>query len=122
MASRFNRSGQRSRSYLWILVALLLVVSALGAYNLYTTTIEGDEAHSIEDAGGPITYRMSPTEMWERIARTNPWHTPGYFMILSVWGEFVGWDPPVLRALSLFFGLLAIALTYRLGRDVVSPR
>ncbi len=113
-------SAKRFQSWLW-LVPLLLVVAALGARGLNADTIWGDEYHSISDAGGFPFEPLTPAQIWNGVASHNPWHTPGYFLILNGWGRLVGWSAPALRALSLLFGLLALAWTYRLGRDRVSP-
>jgi hypothetical protein len=111
---------KRFQSWLWI-VPLLLIVAALGARGLNADTLWGDEYHSISDAGGSPFEPLTPVQIWNGIADHNPWHTPGYFLVLNGWGRLVGWSAPALRALSLLFGLLALAWTYRLGRDLVSP-
>lgn len=107
--------------WLWVIPALLLACW-LGARGLDADAIWNDEFYSIHDAGGPPYGPLSPAEIWERVATRNPWHTPGYFIALSGWGALVGWTPPMLRAFSLLVGLLGIAWTYRLGRDLVSPQ
>jgi mannosyltransferase len=58
----------------------------------------------------------------KRIANNNPWHAPVYFLLLNSWARLVGWDTAALRELSLLIGVLTIAWTYRLGRDVISGR
>jgi hypothetical protein len=82
----------------------------------------GDERLSIFDAGGGPYDPRTLTQIWDGVTARNPWHAPGYFMLLSGWGRLVGWQPPALRAMSLLFGVLGVACTYRLGRDVASPR
>ncbi len=109
-----------AHSWLW-LVPLLLIVAALAVRGLNADTIWGDEYHSISDAGGFPFEPLTPVQIWDGVADHNPWHTPGYFLVLNGWGRLVGWSAPALRALSLLFGLLALAWTYRLGRDMVSP-
>jgi len=80
-----------------------------------------DEYWSIYNAGGAHLGPLSPAEIWTRVATQDPWQSPGYFMLLAGWGSLVGWTAFAARALSLLAGLLAIAWTYRLGHDLVSP-
>ena len=42
-------------------------------------------------------------------------------MVYSVWGRVFGWSEFAIRALPLFAGLLALAWTYRIGRDLFAP-
>lgn len=52
----------------------------------------------------------------------NPWQGPAYPLALAGWGALVGWTAFAGRTFSLLAGMLAIAWTYRLGRDMASPR
>jgi hypothetical protein len=52
------------------------------------------------------------------VHENNP---PGYYLALAGWGGLVGWTEFAARALSLLAGLLAVALTYRLGCDLATP-
>ncbi len=108
---------------LWpLLIPLLLLTFWLGARGLDARSIWADEVYSIRDAGGPFFGPLSPPEIWARVASGNPWHTPGFFIMLNGWSHYVGWSAPALRAFSLFLGMIAVAWTYRLGRDALSPR
>lgn len=106
----------------WWLLPILLLVFWLSAHNLDTNPVWGDERFSIRDAGGLFYGPLDLFGVWERVATGNPWHVPGYFMLLHYWGKLVGWELPALRTLALLFGLLTLAWTYRLGRDVLSAR
>jgi hypothetical protein len=105
----------------WWLIPLLLLTTALGARGLNVDPLWGDEVNSLLDAGVPVYGVRSPAQIWEGVANRNPWHAPGYFILLAQWAAFVGWTPPLLRALSLLAGLLGVAWTYRLGRDLLNP-
>jgi hypothetical protein len=80
-----------------------------------------DEYWSLYDAGGATMGPLSPTGVWNRVAEQDPWQSPGYYLLLNLWGKNVGWSEFATRALSLFMGLLSVAWTYRLGHDLVSP-
>lgn len=106
----------------WWLIPLLLASFWLGARSLDADVIWVDEYHSIEDAGVSYFGPLGPAGIWNKVAERNPWHAPGYFMTLNLWSRAVGPEPPALRAMSLFLGMLTVAWTYRLGRDLVGPR
>jgi 4-amino-4-deoxy-L-arabinose transferase-like glycosyltransferase len=115
-------SGRLVRSaWIWVIPVLLLTFW-LGARDLNATPLWSDELSSVRDAGGPLFGPLSPLGVWRRVAEGNPWHAPGYFLSLNVWTRLSGWETGAARALSLFYGLLAVAMTYRLGRDTVSSR
>jgi hypothetical protein len=115
-------TASKTASYSWLLVPLLLLAFWLGARGLNADPIWFDEWWTIYNAGGAHYGPLSPAGIWNRIAAEDPWQAPGYYILLSLWAGLSGWQPPALRALSLFFGVLALALTYRAGRDILSPR
>ncbi len=104
------------------MIPILLASMWLGARNLNARMIWDDERYSLVDAGAPPFPARDLAGVWQGVAERNPHHTPGYYLVLNLWGRLVGWQPPMLRALSLIFGLLTAVWTYRLGRDFVSPR
>jgi hypothetical protein len=106
---------------LFLVVAVLLLAAWLGARSLNADAIWYDEFWSIYDAGGAHYGPLSPAQIWERVSGRNPWHAPGYFFLLGAWGSFTGWTVFSARSFSLLIGLLVIAWTYRLGRDMRSP-
>lgn len=123
MLRTFDRTFDRTlrRPFVWAMIPLLLLAFWLGARSLNADTVWLDELHSIEDSGGPTTGPLTLRQIWLRVAIGNPYHAPGYFMLLSGWGRVVGWEPPALRVMSLLFGMLTIAGIYRLGTDLRSP-
>ncbi len=110
----------RKNTWLWV-VPVLLLATWLGARNLNADTLWYDEFWSIYNAGGAHDGPLSPAEVWARVADQDPWQAPGYYLLLSGWGALVGWTVYAGRALSLFIGVLAMAWTYRIGRDIASP-
>jgi hypothetical protein len=105
----------------WWVVPLLLLACWLGARSLNADTIWYDEYWSLYDSGGATGSPRTFTQIWDGVAARNPWHPPGYFAILSFWERLAGWTPFTGRAFSLLIGLMAIAWTYRIARDVASP-
>ena len=106
----------------WIVVIALLLLATV----LTLPDLQGafwvDEVITVERAGAPIhDGPFSPAQIWEHTATTTYDQVPGYYMLVSVWDNFVGWGEFSTRALSMMFGLLGIAMTYRLGRDLHSP-
>lgn len=102
----------------WLLIPAILIMVAFGADGLDANAIWNDEWYQIRDA-------RSHNEPWEiaiHVAVQNPWHAPAYFIVLNWWARLAGWLPYITRALALLMGVLAVAWTYRLGRDHVSPR
>ena len=105
-------------SWMWALLPLLLA-TALIAPLLDVDAFNGDEPASLLAAGILRTGSWSILDVWEN---TAPRHPPGWVVLLSVWGLFVGWSEFAIRALSLFIGLLTLAWVYRAGRDFFAPR
>jgi hypothetical protein len=58
--------------------------------------------------------------VWEKVASTDPIQGTGYPLLLAAWGGLAGWSDVSARTLSLFFGVLAVALVYRIGRKMVN--
>lgn len=120
-----QQSNSRRLTFSWLwLVSLMLLTFALGARGLYAAPLWGDERNTILDTFGSWRVEPMPTpaQIWSEVAERNPWHAPGYFILLNLWGRFAGYSELTLRAFSLFAGMLALAWTYRLGCDWFSPR
>lgn len=106
----------------WLL-PLLLAAAGLGTRGLNIDAIWYDERWTLFVAGGGAFGPLSPVEIVARLVETDPNHVPVYALLVAPWGAAVGWyHIPVLRALSLFIGMLAISMTYRMGRDLFAPR
>ncbi len=109
---------QRSR---WMLVVpFLLLACWLGARDLNKHPFWGDEINTLRDARGFDQEPYSPSDIWAEVAKVNPDHPPGFFMLVNGWGRLTGWQPQTLRFLALLPGLLGIAVTYRVGRRWLS--
>ena len=103
----------------WLLALLpLLLAAALVVPLLDVDAFNGDEPASLLAAGILRSGPWSLADVWDN---TAPRHPPGWVVLLSVWGLFVGWSEFAIRALSLFIGLLTLAWVYRAGSDLFAP-
>lgn len=108
-----TRPGLSSTARLLIL-ALLLGAWALRLYRLDFQDIWWDEARNIDVA----------TRAFGQIAVAPELdiHPPLYFYILHLWTRLAGAAAFAARGLSAWFGLLVLALVYRLGRGLAAGR
>ena len=111
----------RSYHWLWV-VGLILLLTAVTAPLLNGEALRYDERWTLYNAGGDWYAPMSLGDVWTRIAQDDPWQSPGYFLILNVWGNLVGWSVLAARVFSPLMGALALAAMYRLGAEVAGRR
>jgi uncharacterized membrane protein len=97
------------RTKLWLIVILLLGSAALGGFKINNQGYWYDEIVSIES----ITDYASTAQRF-------PEQMPAYFVALRGWVDQVGQSEVAGRWFSLLFGLLTLALLYRLGSRYVS--
>ena len=99
-----------------IVVVCLLVFFASAAGNLKRLPIGNDEYNSwnrILDSATGTPYSVGQTV--RDVIYESPQHGPAYFLLLNVWRFLAGSDLFTLRLLSVYFGLLTVAVTYRLA-------
>ena len=107
--------------WVWLIPALLLSF-ALAVRLLNADILFVDEYWSIRNSGGTFG-PLDISGIWERTATLDPGGMGVlYHWLLSAWMRWVGITPFAIRAFSLLVGMLSIAVTYRLGRDLYSPR
>ncbi len=112
----------RPRNFHWlIIIPLLLYAAWLGARSLNADAIWLDEYYSIFESGGAQYGPLSPIDIALRVAGYAVW-PPGYNYFLAGWGALAGWTPLAARVLSWLLGLLAIAVMYRLARELLPQR
>ncbi len=99
----------------FILIALTLLAFGLRAYRLDYQSYWIDEAWTIFYAN------LSPNELWDylRTIRAVP---PLYHLLTLYWVALFGDGEYALRFFSLWFSVLAIPLSYRLGTTVGGSR
>lgn len=103
----------------WWVILLLLIVAWLGIIGLDQDAMWYDEIYSYIYAGGEQYGPIPAGEVYTRVVQQlehekNP---PGYYVLLHFWLTVAGSSALAGRALSLLFGMLSVAMTYRLGRD-----
>ena len=118
MSASYQQAWQR-----WLLIVMILAAFALRLYHLDAQDIWWDEARNIDVAARPMAQIATAGEL--------DIHPPLYFYVLHVWlglsghaaapsGQDAGQDAGPLafaiRFLSLWFGVLFVALIYALGR------
>lgn len=119
MIQRFNTLYQRVTQS-WIpVVIVIFIVFAAGILLVDDFSIQSDDLWSIGDAGY-FTAISNPFSVIDNIRENSPAMVPGYFFLLSIWANLVGWSPTLLRILSIYFGIISLALIYRFGRDYIS--
>ena len=107
----------------WLVVPLLLLAALMGIRGLNADAIWYDEYWSLDYSGGTHEGYLTPAETWAKVAGSeHELNPPGYYLALNVWASLTGWSALAARSLSLLLGLLGIAWTYRLGRDLHSAR
>ncbi|MDP3046898.1 MAG: glycosyltransferase family 39 protein [Chloroflexota bacterium] len=102
------------RSRIPLLVALLTILALafwLQLYRLSDVSLRGDEAFSVTFA------RQDLGEVWRGLLLTEP-HPPLYYTMLHCWMAAAGQSELSVRFVSGFFGLLTVAVTYRLARSL----
>ena len=63
----------------------------------------------------------SPFEVIQSLQMYSSNHTPGYFLLLSLWGNLIENDVAIGRALTISCALLSLSVGFRLARDFVAP-
>lgn len=107
---------RRSKSHFALVLLCLALSYVLGVSNLKTYPVFESEANSIKHLW--ISHSSPTLTIPETVASVfarSPDHAPGYMMLLNIWSRLTGRDFFTLRLLSVFFGLFALVLTYRLA-------
>ena len=117
-----RRASLLTSKWNWLLVIPLLLFATWLTARELKGAFWVDEVITVQRAGSPINGGpFSPAQIWENTATTSYDQVPGYYMLVGIWDNLLGWSEYSTRLLSLMFGLLGAALTYRLGRAIHSP-
>ena len=106
-------------SHLAAMVCLLLIGFALGALKLNADSLWLDELYSLSNMG-VFDRPYNLPEVIDSLTEFSPNHVPLYFFLGAGWAGFVGWSQLPMRYLSLLFGILFVAWTYRFAADALN--
>ncbi len=95
-------------------IGILLLAFALRFYNLEAQSLWADEGNSVALA------QASFRDIAFRTAADI--HPPFYYWLLKLWITVLGQSEFALRALSATLAVILVALIYRLGQQLFSPR
>jgi hypothetical protein len=105
-----------------IVVPIIFLAFLMGVFNLYDGIVSLSEANSLRHLGLFQADSYTITDVVDSIIFLSPQHAPLYFVILNFWHQVFGSDPGIFRLLSVFWGVLTVAMTYRLGITINTPR
>lgn len=105
--STLRRLRIRDGRVFWLVIGLLILVVLSRSTRISTFILDNDEIWSIWQTFG------TPQQI---LVWTSPTENPIYFLLLGLWKDLVGFDPVVLRWLSLLLTLPGTAIVFRLGR------
>ena len=94
------------KTHLWWIIAAFVLAVGVRLYALETQSIWFDEGWSAHAAAQPTLIDAANADA------TNP---PLYYALIHVGGRLFGTSEFGLRFVSIIFGMIALALTYRLG-------
>lgn len=101
----------------WLIPLCLMLMAIIGT-RLDIDGLWYDEVFTVRNASG-AGYQVDSVQAWyQSIQADDPYQAIGYPAVIALWGAVVGWSEFALRVSSLLFTVIALALTYRLGRDV----
>ena len=110
-------SNSASLPFWWLALLPLLLAAALAIPLLNHDGFNGDEPAYVIMAGALRAGNPSLAEVWDSL---TPRVAAGWPTLLALWGPIVGWSEPAIRSLTLFVGLLTIAVVCRAGKDFFS--
>ncbi len=97
------------------LLLLLLLAFAVRLVGLTTQSMWRDEIDALRFAEAPLDTLL------DNFGRVG-WNGPLFYLLLRPWLMVVGRSELALRYFSLWFGVVGVALAYRLGREWFSRR
>lgn len=89
-------------------VLIVLIAIYLRLQDIAQPSLWHDEGNSLRLAERTISDLIEAT--------SRDIHPPGYYLILKAWTSLIGTSELGLRTLSAFWGMIAVATTYSLGR------
>jgi mannosyltransferase len=107
---RRDLAMHREPAWRWLLIAILLLAFAARIGGLTAQSLWRDEVDALRFSQAPLTTMVANF--------TRPgWNGPLFYVFLRTWVVLAGQSAFALRYLSLCFGVLAVAGTYRIARS-----
>ncbi len=103
------------------MVALLLLVFALGLGGANGYIFRTDELFSVSNMGG-FDPPYSPAAIIHSISQYSPDHAPLFFLLGAGWASVAGWTQFALRIFAVLTALVMIAFLYRYATDAFDYR
>ncbi|MGE5141003.1 MAG: hypothetical protein ACM3JD_16170 [Rudaea sp.] len=97
-----------------LLLLIILAAFAIRVYRLDHYSLRGDESFTVLFVQKPLA------QMWAEIRTVEP-NPPLMYFALRGWVMLVGDGEFATRYFSVFWGALAVALLYRLAREIFGP-
>ncbi|HEY3341423.1 MAG TPA: glycosyltransferase family 39 protein, partial [Anaerolineae bacterium] len=111
MADSTRGAGRKGRLG-WLMVVLMMLAMGLRVADLQRRPLHFDEAINVTMG------QRSPAGVLSLSRQTFDNDPPGHRFALGIWMASAGPSPLAIRIFSVFFGLLAVALTYRVSREM----
>ncbi|MBI2954145.1 MAG: glycosyltransferase family 39 protein [Chloroflexi bacterium] len=113
-----SEKAQETRGWAWQsmgpLLLVFLLAFALRVYDLASLSLQGDYAYSVYAARQDLV-----TIARERVLDGHP---PLYYYLLHFWMLLAGQSELATRMLSVLIGVLAVPLTYIIGKHIMDRR
>lgn len=103
------------------IVAVLLLVFALGVSGANGYIFRTDELFSVSNMGG-FDPPYGPAEIIYSISQFSPDHAPLFFLLGAGWASVAGWTQFTLRMFAVLTAILMIACLYRYATDAFDYR
>ena len=105
-----------------LVIPVLLFIFAFSLQSVNRYAIRRDELTTLGHIGA---LHDNPEEITiaytlESLSIYSADHAPLYYVLIKMWGQVLGFNYFVLRIVSVWFGMIAIAGTYWLGRRLAS--
>ncbi|MBI4631922.1 MAG: glycosyltransferase family 39 protein [Chloroflexi bacterium] len=98
------------------LISFLSLASFLRLYNLTWNSFDNDEAFSWATSHRPLFQLIN-----ESFHMQGDPHPPVYWVMLKLWMMIASESEVAIRLLTVFFGIIFVALTFALARKLFSP-
>ena len=106
--------------FLWLMLmtGIILVMFYFGFKGAKQDTIRRDELTTLGHIGAleGNSEGVSFSYTIQSLATYSAQHPPLYFLSANLWGRIFSFDSYIIRLLSLFWGLLTVAVFYQLSR------